>query len=107
MRPSFLIMVPLLKKIYHIDYFTQDVFTQARNRYKYTREINIPDMDIKCSLLELCAALIRIIYKFNDETQLRIKSLCEELILPDDFVAVHIRRGDKKLETTLLVLREN
>jgi len=98
---KFYMFKTILKTIYNIDYFTQDLFDQARADYKHGGTINIPELNVNCSFLEFCSELIKIIYVFNASTRKEMNDLLKNLSLPEDYIAIHIRSGDKIQEVPL------
>ena len=103
---SFPIMTRLLKYIYNIGYFTQDFFDQPRMNYKEGGEIKIPELNSNYCFLELCSELIRLVYVFNTDTRKEIDKLLESISLPQEYYALHIRRGDKVTEVPLYAEEE-
>jgi len=98
----FRIVPDILKKLYKIDYFTQDLWDTARERLKKSAEINIAGLDIKGNILEVSMMLIAEIYRFNNRTRSEIANQINKLQLPDHYAALHIRRGDKIRESVFV-----
>ncbi|WP_212004995.1 hypothetical protein [Chitinophaga sp. HK235] len=83
--------IPRKKKILR----TQHVWKKIR-KYKYARKINIPAF--KGTLVEMSACIIHNIWKYNQKTQDKIDALLSSITIPEEYIAVHIRRGDKDTE---------
>ena len=77
---------------------TQDVFGKCRDRKLANRIYEIPSIGFRGSLQQLCAQLVNITWRYNEETQKRIDELITPLNLPKEYVAIHVRRGDKAIE---------
>ncbi len=77
---------------------TQDVFGKCRDRKLANRIYEIPSIGFRGSLQQLCAQLVNITWRYNEETQKRIDELVAPLNLPKEYVAIHVRRGDKATE---------
>mgnify|MGYP003276501500 CR=1 FL=1 len=43
--------------------------------------------------------LVCLTWKYNDSTNKRIKEILKTLSLPDKYVSIHVRRGDKIVES--------
>ena len=77
---------------------TQDVFGKCRDRKLTNRIYEIPSIGFRGSLQQLCAQLVNITWRYNEETQKRIEELIAPLNLPKRFIGMHIRGGDKFVE---------
>lgn len=77
---------------------TQDVFGKCRDRNLENRTYEIPSIGFRGSLLQLCTQLVGMTWNYNEMTQKRIDTLITSLDLPDEYVAIHVRRGDKSVE---------
>lgn len=87
----------LLCWLHGIDMLTYQIFYKARE-LSVTQLYNIPDLAGNATLAEHCRVLNEQIYRFNETTQLVVDSLIEKASLPSEYLAVHIRRGDKQRE---------
>ena len=65
--------------------------------YNYNfNKVNIPRLDLSPdNIFENKRKVARLVYRYNSKTKKLIKSKINELNLPDDYIAFHIRRGDK------------
>lgn len=87
----------LKKKFGFGKFLTQDVFDKAR-RQRINEVIEIPKLEFNGNLRNLCKLLTEITWNFNTETQFEINKLITELDLPQDYIGLHIRGGDKWVE---------
>ena len=89
----------ILKKIKHIDYLTQDIFTTAIDRS--VSQVEIVDCEpfgVHGVNFEEFAKLIKYVMRFNPETKAMICDKIASLNLPHGYCSVQIRGGDKLLE---------
>lgn len=83
-------------------YLTQDVFGKCRDPKEMNKAYNIPELNLTDkSLIEVCAELVRTTWHFNRDTQTVIQSIVEPLNLPEQYIGMHIRGGDKFVEHKL------
>lgn len=88
-----------LWKIIHCHtYLTFDIFRKCRDKKVEQNLYNIPELNFCGNLFSLTSQIINVIYRFNQQTELEIKSLIAALDLPDKYVSLHIRCGDKIIE---------
>lgn len=81
-----------------IDTLTYDIFYKAR-QLSPQQIYSIPDLAGNATLLEHCKVLNQQIWKYNEVTKdAVVKRLCR-LQIPQRYVSLHIRRGDKHIET--------
>lgn len=88
----------LWKVIHYRTYLTFDVFRKCRDRKLEQHSYNIPELNFSGDLLSLTSQIINVIYRFNEQTELEINSMIAALDLPDQYVGLHIRCGDKFIE---------
>ncbi|MBO5404422.1 MAG: hypothetical protein J6A13_00275 [Paludibacteraceae bacterium] len=79
-------MFALQKKLWRIDLLTYDIFHDVRKQY------------VDDNLIDACREISNRIWQYNKQTQDAIKQRIRTLSLPDTYVSVHIRRGDKARE---------
>ena len=77
---------------------TQDVFGKCRDRKLVNRTFEIPSMGFRGSFQQLCAQLVNMTWRYNEEIQKRIDELIVPLNLPNKYIGMHIRGGDKFVE---------
>ena len=89
------------KKSQNIDFLTYELWNHFRSP-AFTRETfsfpNTPPID----LLSAAQLLIRMIWRYNPETSAAVTKLTQSINLPKDYLGLHIRSGDKHIETPLL-----
>lgn len=61
----------------------------------------VKELNLKGNLRECCTELHRMIWHYNETTRMKIDSLITSLSLPDSYVGIHVRQGDKILENKL------
>lgn len=65
----------------------------------FEKEIfDFPELGINGSLRQAARSIVDIIYKHNNVTSTKIQLIKNRLNLPNDYLAVNIRRGDKNTE---------
>lgn len=85
---------------------TQDVFGKCRDKSRYKKLHIIPDLDFRGSTQELCFLLVNLTWKYNATTQRRIDEIVNALSLPSKYVSIHVRRGDKIVESSYYPLNQ-
>ncbi len=98
---KFLIIGSSLYKLFTGNFLTQDFFFSSRSVWFQNSTFNIPQHNLQGDLLAVSNALIEKIYKFNPKYQDIIGKTISELALPDHFIGLHIRGGDKITEKDL------
>ena len=92
-----------LYKIIHPNRFlTFQLWDTFRDK-KFEKKIyHIPELDITGDLQEACSVLIKLTWNYNLHTQNTIDTLISSVRLPEDYIGLHIRGGDKSMEVDLL-----
>lgn len=67
------------------------------------RRYDIDELNLHGSLLENCSEIHRMIWRYNGYTQKRIDELINTCDLPERYVGMHIRQGDKFEESEVLL----
>lgn len=78
---------------------TQDVFGKCRDKSRYGKDHVIPELGFRGSTQEICSMLVDLTWKYNDSTNKKINEILKTLSLPDKYVSIHVRRGDKIVES--------
>lgn len=74
------------KRLLRIDNLTYDVFWTMRKQ------------EVTSEMIAQCRDLVKQTYRFNTQTERAVSDCCRDVPLPNRYVAMHIRRGDKTLE---------
>lgn len=96
-----LIIGSSLYKLVTGNFLTQDYFFSSRSVWFQNSSFDIPKYNLKGDLLAVSNAIIEKIYIFNPKYQDIISKQISELALPDSFIGIHIRGGDKITEKDL------
>lgn len=80
---------------------TQDVFARCRERYLKNKQYLYPDLGIDGNLQQACSRLIAMTWRYKPETDQVVNSFIQGLNLPERYVGMHIRGGDKFVEHKL------
>lgn len=103
------IIVSVVKKINNIDYLTQDFWKYFHDDIsKFSEEIfDIPELGInKLSLLDSARLIIKGIWSYNLNTLLLVNEIKNQVELPEKYISIHVRSGDKFLEKELHLMHE-
>jgi len=92
-----------LYKIIHPNHFlTFQLWDKFRDKKFESKRYHIPELGINGSLQEACSVLIELTWNYNSHTQNTINGLLSSIGLPEDYIGLHIRGGDKSIEANLL-----
>ncbi|WP_455971695.1 hypothetical protein [Bacteroides congonensis] len=92
----------LLWRMFHKHtYLTSDLFYRFRNVEFERKHFSLPELEFDGNLQELGGYIIDLIYQFNDKTRNEISDRIEKLHLPERYIGLHIRGGDKFVEHKL------
>lgn len=90
----------ILKAISGDTYLTQDIWNAIRSSEFSQKKFDIPELGIeKASLLDASKVIIKMIWRYNQQSERVINQFKDDLALPKDYISVHIRAGDKANET--------
>ncbi|MDR3061429.1 MAG: hypothetical protein LBU57_04880 [Dysgonamonadaceae bacterium] len=84
-----------------IDYFTYELFDTLRIEARQELHYHIPELNIDGDVKAACKKLIELTWNFNSETKTEINKKSSLLNLPEKYIGIHIRGGDKYLEGNL------
>lgn len=81
-------------------HFTYEFFEEMR---KMPTDViyEISELGLKGNLRECCTALHKMVWQYNASTEKEIDGMIEALALPKEYVSIHVRQGDKNIETEL------
>lgn len=91
-----------LYKLFSHDIVENDIYGLCRSSWFENEKFNIPELSIDGSIRNALRGIIPIVYRFNDTYTTQIKEFVQRLNMPDDFICMHIRGGDKERERELL-----
>jgi hypothetical protein len=91
----------LFLKLRRIDLVTWQVLSEALNQ-KAEMNYPLPNSGLNGTLFENCRKLSELVWQFRPEIKTEIEKISASLIIPEPYIGFHIRRGDKKTETTLI-----
>lgn len=86
----------------HVTYLTQDIWRNLRDGKLESEHYDIPELNINGDLLDATRQLIKLTWRYNDTVQLEIDNIINSLQLPDEYLGIHVRRGDKHMENKLM-----
>jgi hypothetical protein len=95
------IAAKVVKKVYNIDYLTQDIFEDLRRLPLVSDDYKKIGLGNSNRLMDCCRVLINQLWVYNESTQTAIDNKISQLNLPEEYVGMHIRRGDKGQEAEL------
>lgn len=83
--------------------FSQDIWKRMRQEAFLDREFVIPELEIKGDIFHAKQVMLRLVYRFSEETAARVNDEIRARLDGSDsflrdrtpYIAVHIRRGDK------------
>lgn len=87
------------KWFYRLDYLTQDIWTDFRSKLDINQEYSIPELNFHGTLLQACSQFVFLTWNLKPEIKTNINEFLLKLNLPNDYVGIHVRRGDKFSET--------
>lgn len=98
--------IKIYKFFHRIDFLTQDLWCSIRDRKHEDQVYNIPDLGIvNLPLKEACQKLVRMTWQYNPDTDILVKNEINALRLPQQYIGLHIRRGDKHIEHESMKIR--
>jgi hypothetical protein len=80
---------------------TYELFFSFYNKEFEKEQFDFPELGIKGNLKEVSHEIVKMIYRFNDDTKADIQNLVAGVNLPAEYISLHIRRGDKATEFNL------
>jgi hypothetical protein len=80
------------------DYYTYSLWNEFRSKKRMSKHYDIPELGIDGDMQAACAKLINYTWRYNSGTRQKVDALIQSVNLPGEFIGIHIRRGDKKIE---------
>lgn len=84
------------------NYLTNDIFFECRTTWFENDSFDFPQLEISGNTRESAGKLIDIVYKFNPDYSDKIMSTISNMNLPNKYVGIHARGGDKIVERDIL-----
>ena len=78
--------------------FTYEFFDEMR-KMPVDTIYEIPELGLKGNLRECSTEIHKMVWRYNASTGKEIERMIEGLALPKEYVGIHVRQGDKNLET--------
>lgn len=92
-----------LKKRNDVDLLTQDLFMKFISKEFKEVQIDWPELNIKGRVCDEYGKIGKLALRYNEKTWTDISKLISNLNLPDEYVSIQIRGGDKAKEFTELI----
>lgn len=89
-----------IKMRYKFDYFTYDLWSSFQEM-ELAKHLNLNGI-FNGSVSDLMKTLDELIWQFNDNTALEIANLVSQIELPQDYIGMQIRGGDKFMENEIV-----
>lgn len=91
-----------LYKIFTRNDILNDIYWYCRSGWFEHSHFCIPELDIDGDIRQAMKVIIPIVYRFNDKYTAIIDKFIEDLKLPDEYISLHVRAGDKITERKLI-----
>lgn len=90
-----------LYKRLHPDFIYMYTLFDTMRKTKVYDEYDIKEVGLCGNLLENCAEIHKMIWRYNEDTSKEINRIVHYLSMPSEFIGMHIRQGDKSSEAEL------
>lgn len=91
-----------LYKIFTRNDILNDIYWYCRSGWFEHSHFQIPELGINGDILQAMKVIIPIVYRFNANYTLIIDKFIKDLNLPDKYISLHVRAGDKITERKLI-----
>lgn len=89
----------LLKLLTANSYLTQDIWDKFRSKEFESTSFNIPELGIiNASLPDAAQVIIQMLWRYNKSASTHISSYINSISLPENYISMQIRGGDKNKE---------
>lgn len=89
----------VLKLITRNEYLTQDIWDSFRSEKFSRTKFTIPELELdNSSLLDATQKIISMIWNYNPRSKRIVQDYLSALNVPENYIGIHIRAGDKTLE---------
>lgn len=92
-----------LYKIFTRNDILNDIYWYCRSGWFEHSHFNIPELGIDGDIRQAMKIIIPIVYRFNNRYTSIINVFIRDLKLPNDYISLHVRAGDKITERNLIV----
>lgn len=89
-------------KIFTRNDILNDIYWYCRSGWFEHSTFDIPELAIHGDIRQAMKVIIPIVYRFNDKYTTIINQFIEDLNLPDEYISLHVRAGDKVTERMLI-----
>jgi hypothetical protein len=79
-----------------------DIYWYCRSGWFEHSHFYIPELGINGDIRHAMKVIIPIVYRFNHKYKTLIEQIIKELNLPDKYISIHVRAGDKITERKLI-----
>jgi len=94
------LIVAAYKKLFGVTYLTQDLWKFHRDRAFAATTFDIPELGFhRASVLDATQALLAAVWQYNAQSAPLIAGFIEAVGLPAEYISIHVRAGDKFMET--------
>lgn len=91
-----------LYKIFTRNDILNDIYWYCRSGWFEHSHFCVPELGIDGDIRQAMKVIIPIVYRFNDKYTAIIDKFIEDLKLPDEYISLHVRGGDKVTERELI-----
>ena len=91
-----------LYKIFTRNDILNDIYWYCRSGWFEHSHFCIPELGIDGDIRQAMKVIIPIVYRFNDKYTTIIDKFIEDLKLPNEYISLHVRAGDKITERKLI-----
>ena len=91
----------ILKRKYHFDYLTYELWDKVITRNQDNDALHIPELGLNGTVRDAVPILLRIIWNFNERTRSEIDQLMKPVLPETDFAGFQLRFGDKEIEAEI------
>ncbi|MDD4515372.1 hypothetical protein [Massilibacteroides sp.] len=93
------IMISTVRKLFRNTLLMSDVWIQARS-LDIHKQYDIPSISASGNLRDICRKLIELTWVYTPTVQQEVEGLRTSLKLPEKYIGLHIRGGDKFIEAS-------
>ena len=91
-----------LYKIFTKNDILNDIYWYCRSGWFEHSHFCIPELGIDGDIRQAMKVIIPIVYRFNDKYAAIMDKFIDDLNLPDEYISLHVRAGDKVTERKLI-----